>query len=165
MHIGGQLGRWLSGHMGRVRERVRAGAALGMCLACAVPLMRLIASSEDSIRLVPGGAGLVVESEEGVVLSPFHLLAASLAWCTWSVLAGWSGRARMSADELEVEVRWEFGGDPVRVAAMALDVVWPGLPAARLEAARRAAGHCTVHQTLEVGSALTTRVLPGRPGP
>jgi uncharacterized OsmC-like protein len=127
--------------------------------------MRLILESEASIRLVRGGAELAVEARGSVAISPFHLLAGSLALCTWSVLVTWAEEAGLPAEELELAVRWELGGDPVRVAEMALDVAWPGLPPSRVDAARRAAGHCTVHHTLEHGSRLTTRVLAARQGP
>lgn len=137
--------------------------APGMRLAPA-PGMRLILETEASIRLAPGGAELAVESAGEVSLSPFHLLAASLALCTWSVLASWAEQARLPAETLELVVRWEFGGDPVRVADVELRVEWPGLPAARRDAARRAAGQCTVHHTLEHGSRVTTRVATADAG-
>jgi uncharacterized OsmC-like protein len=124
--------------------------------------MRLILETEASIRLSPNGPDLVVEPQGDVVLSPFHLLGASLALCTWSVLASWAEQANLPVEELELVVDWAFGGDPVRVSEVGLDVVWPGLPPARLEGARRAARYCTVHHTLEHGSRLTTRVLESR---
>jgi uncharacterized OsmC-like protein len=120
--------------------------------------MRLIMETEDSIRLAPGGPELTMETPGDAALSPFHLLAASLAWCTRSVLVSWAQQASLSVEDLELVVRWEFGGDPVRVAEVEIDVVWPGLPAAGLGGTRRAAGHCTVHHTLQHGSRLTTRV-------
>jgi uncharacterized OsmC-like protein len=131
--------------------------------------MRLILEGEDAIRLEPGGGALVVEAavegEGEVPLSPFHLLAASLAWCTWSVLATWGGHSGLSAEELELGVRWSFGGDPVRVSEVEVEVVWPSLPPSRVAAARRAAAHCTVHHTLEAGTRLETRVRVGSEGP
>jgi uncharacterized OsmC-like protein len=122
--------------------------------------MRLILESDRSVRLRPGGASFSVESD-GVVLSPFHLLAGALATCSWSVLESWSKHAGLALGDLELWVEWEFGGEPVRVAAMVLDVVWPGLPSARVAAARRAAGQCTVHHTLVHGTRVETRVRAG----
>jgi uncharacterized OsmC-like protein len=126
--------------------------------------MQLILESEDSIRLTVDGAELAVEAEGEVTLSPFHLLAASLALCTWSVLATWGRQAGLPVEGLELGVRWSFGGDPVRVSDVELDVVWPSLPPARRAAARRAAAHCTVHHTLEAGTRLETRVRVGAEG-
>lgn len=121
--------------------------------------MRLVLETEASVRLAPGGAELAVEPRGDVALSPFHLLGASLALCTWSVLVSWAEQGSLAVDGLELFVTWELGGDPVRVAEIVMDVLWPGLPPARVEAARRAAGYCTVHHTLEHGTRLTTRVL------
>jgi uncharacterized OsmC-like protein len=123
--------------------------------------MRIILESETSVRLAAGSEGVVLEPARGVALSPFHLLAASLATCTWSVLMGWAGAASLDVAGLELVVAWEFGGDPVRVEEMRMGVEWPGLPAGRRGAAERAARQCTVHHTLEHGSRVVTRVLPG----
>lgn len=124
--------------------------------------MRIILESEASVRLAAGSEGVVLEPEPGVALSPFHLLAASLAMCTWSVLMGWAEAASLDASGLELVVAWEFGGDPIRVEEMRMGVEWPGLPAGRRGAAERAASQCTVHHTLEHGSRVVTRVLGGR---
>jgi uncharacterized OsmC-like protein len=123
--------------------------------------MRIILESETSVRLAAGSEGVVLEPARGVALSPFHLLAASLATCTWSVLMGWAEAASLDVAGLELVVAWEFGGDPVRVEEMRMGVEWPGLPAGRRGAAERAARQCTVHHTLEHGSRVVTRVLPG----
>jgi uncharacterized OsmC-like protein len=120
--------------------------------------MRLILETETSIRLAPEGPELTVEARGETMLSPFHLLAASLAMCTWSVLAAWAGHAGLSGEGLELAVSWQLGGDPVRVADVALEIEWPGLPAGRRAAAVRAARHCTIHHTLEHGARVTTRV-------
>lgn len=120
--------------------------------------MRIILETEHSIRLAAGAGDLALEATPGVALSPFHLLAASLGACTWSVLLGWAESAGLEATGLELGVEWEFGGDPVRVSEFRLAVAWPGLAAERQSAAARAAAHCTVHHTLEYGSRVTTRV-------
>jgi uncharacterized OsmC-like protein len=124
--------------------------------------MRIILESETSVRLASGSEGVILEPAPGVALSPFHLLAASLATCTWSVLMGWAEAASLDVTGLELVVAWDFGGDPVRVAEMRMGMEWPGLPAGRRGAAERAARQCTVHHTLEHGSRVLTRVLPGR---
>jgi uncharacterized OsmC-like protein len=131
--------------------------------------MRIILETETSIRLAAGSDGMALEAEPGVALSPFHLLAASLATCSWSVLVGWAEAASLDASGLELVAEWEFGGDPVRVAELRLGVEWPGLSASRRAAAERAAAQCTIHHTLEHGSRVVTRVRasrePGGDGP
>jgi uncharacterized OsmC-like protein len=122
--------------------------------------MRIILESAESVRLAEGAAGVAVEGADDVALSPFHLLAASLAMCTWSVLQGWAGHAGIPAHGLELTVDWSFGEDPVRVSELRMDVAWPELPPQRREAARRAAAQCTVHHTLEHGTRVSTRVQP-----
>jgi hypothetical protein len=44
---------------------------------------------------------------------------------------------------------------------MTIELTWPSLPAARLEAAKRAAALCTVHQSLHHLPELTTIVHGG----
>ncbi len=120
--------------------------------------MRIVLESDSSIRLLDGDAGLVVDGGAGVGLSPLHLLAASLATCTRSVLDGWAREVGLPTEALEIRVEWDLGCDPVQVSALRLDVDWPGLPAPREAAARRVAGHCTIHHTLISGTSLSTRV-------
>lgn len=114
--------------------------------------------SETGIRLTGAGEGFAFDPAEGVTLSPFHLLAASLATCTWSVLHTWAEHAGLETEGLEIAVAWEYGGEPYRVTQMAMDLDWPGLPEARHEAARRVAKQCTVEQTLEHPTPVRTRV-------
>jgi uncharacterized OsmC-like protein len=113
---------------------------------------------DDRLRLEPDAAGLGFEMEDGATLSPFHLLAASLATCTYAALHGWATNAGIPLDGLAIDVGWEIGGEPYRVTAMEMILDWPGLPAKRRAAAARAAAQCTVHATLEHGSAVDTRV-------
>jgi uncharacterized OsmC-like protein len=122
--------------------------------------MRLILESAESIRLDAAGDGLVVEPAGDVGLSAFHLLAASLALCTRSVLQGWADQAGVPTAGLELTVDWSFGEDPVRVSELRMGLLWPALPPQRHEAARRAAAHCTVHHTLEHGTRVRTQVTP-----
>lgn len=120
--------------------------------------MRIVLEAEDSIRLLPGGGELVLEGGPAVGLSPFHLLAAALATCTWSVLEGWAREAGLGADALAILVEWDLGGDPVRVSNVRMEVAWPELPAGREAAARRVASHCTIHHTLELGTHVSTEI-------
>lgn len=123
--------------------------------------MRIILEDEARIRLTAGD-GFAFETAGDTGLSPFHLLAASLGTCTWSVLHSWAHNAGLAMDGLAITVEWEFGGEPMRVSEVRMALDWPGLPPAREEAARRVAAQCTVHHTLEHGSHVETRVAERR---
>ena len=114
--------------------------------------------TDEKIRLTTESHGFSFEPGAASSLSPFHLLAASLATCTYSVLHSYAEHAGIALDGLAIDVSWEFGGEPYKVARMAMELAWPGLPEDRREAARRAAAQCTVHHTLEHGSHVETRV-------
>lgn len=114
--------------------------------------------TDESIRLTGEGADVSFTSGDAATLSPFHFLAASLATCTFSVLQSYGQHAGIPLDGLAVDVEWEIGGDPYRVTRIDMELHWPGLPAKRREAARRAAAECTIHHTLEHGSHVETRV-------
>lgn len=110
----------------------------------------------DAFAFEPGGA---------TSLSPFHLLAASLATCTYSVLIGYAEAADLPLADLAIDVGWDIGGEPYRVTGIVMELDWPGLPTNRRDAARRAAAQCTIHHTLESGSPVQTRVRdPERAG-
>jgi uncharacterized OsmC-like protein len=107
--------------------------------------------SDDRIRLEGKAGPLSVEADSAeTAYSPFHMLASGLATCTFSVLASWGTHARLSVDDLAIEVGWTFAEDPHRVGSMDVDVLWPSLPAERRNAAVRAAGLCTLKKTLEM---------------
>lgn len=120
--------------------------------------MEIQLSTDDSIRLTAGSEGFSFEPGEASSLSPFHLLAASLAMCTYSVLDGYAHQAGLPLDGLAIHVSWELGGDPYRVTRTEMTLEWPGLPPSRREAARRVASHCTIHATLEHGGEVETRI-------
>jgi uncharacterized OsmC-like protein len=136
--------------------------------------------SEDAIRLEPVPGPLTVEAESvEQQYSPFHMLGSSLAMCTFSVLYAWATHAKLSVDDLTLEVRWTFAEKPHRVGEMALTFSWPSLPASRINAAKRAAELCTIHATLSHpptvtigtsndGTSITStgsmRVVPQEPG-
>ena len=112
--------------------------------------MKITLLSEDRIRLDGKAGPLSVEAESAEMqYSPFHMLASGLATCTYSVLASWGTHAKLSVDDLTIEVGWKFAEDPHRVGEMDVDVVWPSLPEERRNAAVRAAGLCTVTRTFE----------------
>lgn len=118
--------------------------------------MEIHLSTEASIRLADEGEGFAFESDGAATLSPFHLLAASLATCTYAVLQSYGQNARIPLDGLAIDVSWEFGGEPYRVTSMDMVLHWPALPEERKEAARRAAAQCTVHHTLGHGTEVQT---------
>lgn len=119
--------------------------------------MRIVLETEERIRLVADGEGFAFDAGDAG-LSPFHLLAASLAACTHSVLVGWAEHAGLPMEGLEIVVDWELGGEPVRVTRMDMEILWPGLPPNRHPAASRAATLCTIHNTLSHGTTVETRV-------
>ncbi len=111
--------------------------------------MRIILEGDRRIRLLVNGAGLEIESADPAVqFSPLHMLAGSLATCTLSVLASWAQAARLSFDDLEIELAWDYVPDPYRVGSYEMLIRWPSLPEERRAAALRAARHCTVEHTL-----------------
>jgi uncharacterized OsmC-like protein len=104
--------------------------------------------SEESIRLEPNAGPMTIEAMSAEQsYSPFHMLAGGLAYCTFSVFYAWAEHAKLDASALTIDVSWTFADDPHRVASYDLRFNWPGLPANRLEAARRVAELCTVHAT------------------
>jgi uncharacterized OsmC-like protein len=105
--------------------------------------------SEDSIRLEPQAGMLTIEApDEKTEYSPFHMLASSLATCSWSVLASWASNTGLEVVDLAIEVSWEFADNPNRVGRMDMRLDWPSLPAERVEVARRAAALCAIHASL-----------------
>jgi uncharacterized OsmC-like protein len=111
--------------------------------------MKITLLADDVIRLEPVPGPLTIEAASAEMqYSPFHMLASGLASCTFSVLASWATQAKLSLDDLTLEVHWKFGEDPHRVSNLAVIFDWPSLPANRLAAAKRVAELCTVHATL-----------------
>lgn len=111
--------------------------------------MKLTLLSEDSLRLDPIDGPMTIEAASAEQsYSPFHMLAGSLAYCTFSVLHSWASHAKISASDLSIDVKWTFTEDPHRVGAMDIRFNWPSLSANRIEAAKRVAEMCTIHATL-----------------
>lgn len=121
--------------------------------------MKIILLGDDAVRLEAGVGALTVEAERAdQPYSPFHMLGSSLALCEYSVLASWASHAKLSADDLAVEVRWTVDAASHRVSAMTLTLAWPSLPEARREAARRATTICPIHRTLAHPPAIAVEV-------
>ena len=111
--------------------------------------MKITLLADDVIRREPVAGPLTIEAATAeMTYSPFHMLASALASCTFSVLHSWATHAKLSVDDLSLEVHWQFGEDPHRVSDMTVIFDWPSLPAGRLAAAKRVAALCTVHATL-----------------
>ncbi|MFL5605382.1 MAG: OsmC family protein [Gemmatimonadaceae bacterium] len=111
--------------------------------------MKITLLSDDAIRLAPDPGPLTIEAPTAEMsYSPFHMLASGLASCTFSVMHSWAAQARLSTDDLTLEVQWRFADDPHRVSDIGVIFDWPSLPASRLAAAKRVAQLCTVHATL-----------------
>lgn len=111
--------------------------------------MKIILTSETSIRLLPDTGPMTVEARSvEQQYSPFHMLGSSLAFCTFSVLYSWATHVKLPVDDLAIDVAWDFIDDPHRVGTIRMTFDWPSLPAKRLNAARRAAELCTIHATL-----------------
>lgn len=121
--------------------------------------MKITLLSDDRIRLDGGAGPMSIEAESAAMqYSPFHMLASSLATCTYSVLASWGTHAKLKMDDLAIEVGWSFVEEPHRVGEMKIDIDWPSLPPERRNAATRAAGLCTVKKSLEMPPTVQTEV-------
>ena len=111
--------------------------------------MKIVLESEDSILLVAAEGMLAIEAASAEdSYSPFHMLASSLATCTFSVLDSWAAQAKLTVSDLSVRIRWSFAEEPHRVDAFDVQLAWPSLPEARWSAAKRVAALCAVHATL-----------------
>lgn len=118
--------------------------------------MKIILTSENSIRLIPDAGPMTIEAPSAEQqYSPFHMLGSSLAFCTFSVMYAWATHGKIPVDDLTLDVAWEFAEDPHRVGSIAMSFDWPSLPEKRVNAARRAAELCTVHATLMHPPAIT----------
>lgn len=111
--------------------------------------MKITLLADDHIRLEPVPGPMTIEASSAeMTYSPFHMLASSLATCTFSVIESWASHAKLSLDDLTIDVRWRFGEEPHRVSDLDVSFAWPSLPTNRVAAARRVAELCTVHATL-----------------
>jgi uncharacterized OsmC-like protein len=121
--------------------------------------VKIILAAEDRIRLEPVAGPMTIEAERAdAQFSPFHMVAAGLATCVFSVLASWAGHSATEVDDLAVEVSWTFADRPHRVAGYRLELHWPSLPPARRDGALRAAALCPIHRTLEGRTAVEAAI-------
>jgi uncharacterized OsmC-like protein len=125
--------------------------------------MRIILEGEQAIRVQATGEGLeVTATDPAIHFSPLHMLAASLATCTLSVLATWAVQAGLRVDDAELGLVWEYEMGPYRVGRYDLAIRWPSLPEGRRAAALRVAQHCTVEHTLMHPPIIEIRVAEPR---
>lgn len=118
--------------------------------------MKITLLSDDAIRLEPVPGAMTIEAlEPEQQYSPFHMMASSLAYCTWSVLASWASHIDVPAEDLTIEVRWSFAEKPHRVGEIDLTFEWPSLPENRRAAAKRASALCAIHATLSHSPTIT----------
>lgn len=111
--------------------------------------MKITLVSDEAVRLELTPGPLTVEAATAdMAYSPFHMMGSALATCTMSVLHSWATHAKISPDDLVIDVEWSFTEKPHRVGAMTLTFRWPSLPEGRREAAKRAATLCAIHATL-----------------
>jgi uncharacterized OsmC-like protein len=111
--------------------------------------VKITLMSEESIRVNGPGGPLTIEAQSAdQAYSPFHMLASSLAVCTYSILVSWATNAGIATDDLSIDVSWAFAEKPHRVGELHLTFEWPSLPAERTETAKRVASLCPVHAML-----------------
>lgn len=107
---------------------------------------------------------LTIEAaDEAMQYSPFHMLASSLATCTWAVLESWAANAGLDVSDLAIEVSWSFADEPHRVGDIAMRLDWPSLPEARQAVASRAATLCAIHGTFTHPPEVTVEVARSTP--
>ena len=120
--------------------------------------MKVVLEEEGRIRFEVAGEGFEIDSD-GVALSPYHLLAASLASCTALTVQSWAGTVGIATERLVITVTWELiAGHPKRVERMEQMLHWPELPVERLRTAERVAALCPIHATLNAGTVATSSI-------
>ncbi len=120
--------------------------------------MRMILESELRIRLEVAGDGFAIASDD-TAISPYHLLAGSLASCIVLLIQPWAERVGIDLGPVVISVGWEHAGDrDNRVKRMDVDLRWPGLPGSRKPVVQRLAEACPIHATLVSGTVITSSV-------
>jgi uncharacterized OsmC-like protein len=90
-----------------------------------------------------------------------ELLMASLGSCIGSVLVYYAGRHGLNLEGLEVDLDWQIAEQPHRIGSIDVKVRVPlSLPEGQLEALRRVAESCLIHNTLLHPPKMTTAILP-----
>ncbi len=119
--------------------------------------MRMVLEDESRIRLEMAGEGFEITAED-ISISPYHLLAGSLASCIGLVMAPWAERSGIELEPLTISIDWERAEDgDHRVRRIDVALRWPGLPDARVVVVERLAKACPIHATLVSGTEITNR--------
>ncbi len=120
--------------------------------------MRMVLEGESEIRLEMPGEGFEITSAD-ISISPYHLLAGSLASCIALIVAPWAERSGVDLEPLTISIDWERASDGHnRVKHMGVALRWPGLPDSRLAVVERLAKACPIHATLLSGTEITNQV-------
>ncbi len=123
--------------------------------------MRMILEGELKIRLEMTGQGFEITSED-IAISPYHLLAGSLASCIVLLIQPWAERSGIDLGPVIISVGWEHAGDrDNRVKHMDVQLRWPGLPDSRKQVVQRLAEACPIHATLVSGTEISSSVRTG----
>ncbi len=72
--------------------------------------MRMVLEDESRIRLEMAGEGFEITAED-ISISPYHLLAGSLASCIALVMAPWAERSAIDMEPLTISIDWERAED------------------------------------------------------
>jgi uncharacterized OsmC-like protein len=111
--------------------------------------MKITLTGEESLRLEATSGPLTIEAPTpDIQYSPFHMLGSALGACTLSVLHSWASNKNLPADDLKVDVSWQFVEGQHRVGSMKVRLLWPSLSAELWPRAIRAANLCGIHSTL-----------------
>jgi uncharacterized OsmC-like protein len=122
--------------------------------------MNVIMHHSEDLELVQfteGGLNIDTHDPEAH-FSAMQMFATSMGLCTYSVLAGYAEQSDTPVDRLSIRLRWGYAEHPYRIDRIDMDIQWPELPPAKLEAAQRAATKCTLHNTLAQPPEVYTRL-------
>jgi uncharacterized OsmC-like protein len=120
--------------------------------------MKVILEGEHRLRVEVAGGDFEITAE-ATPISPYHLLAASLASCTALTVGSWATSVGIGTQRLEIEVQWEMAADhPRRVTSVSQTLRWPELPEDRLAVVSRLARLCPIEATLERGTQVSSEV-------
>ncbi|HEV2641796.1 MAG TPA: OsmC family protein [Candidatus Elarobacter sp.] len=124
--------------------------------------MKITLVSDDTVRYDDAPGPMTIEAASAdKPYTAFHMLASAVASCTHATVRSWASNAGVDANDLAVEVKIVFAEHPHRAGEIDVTLLWPSLPPERMDAAKRAAALCSVHQTLLREPRITTTVANG----
>ena len=111
--------------------------------------MKITLTGEESLKIEAIGGMLTIEAPKAdFQYSPFHMLGSALGMCTFSVVQSWAANKNVAAEDLKIDVAWQFVDGQHRLESMKVKMEWPSLSPELWPRALRAANLCGVHQTL-----------------